>query len=43
MFQYRPEWRSQERKELTRRLTSEEINEAKEIAIKVGLKNLVKN
>jgi putative pyruvate formate lyase activating enzyme len=42
MFQYRPEWRARERKELTRRLNSSEIAEAREIADEVGLKNLVK-
>jgi putative pyruvate formate lyase activating enzyme len=41
MFQYRPEWRARERKELTRRLTYEEVREAKEIAMEIGLKNLV--
>jgi uncharacterized Fe-S radical SAM superfamily protein PflX len=42
MFQYRPEWRARERKELSRRLTSSEIKEAKDIASEVGLKNLVR-
>jgi putative pyruvate formate lyase activating enzyme len=42
MFQYRPEWRARERKELRRRLNSEEIEEAQEIARKAGLKNLVR-
>jgi putative pyruvate formate lyase activating enzyme len=42
MFQYRPEWRARERPELSRRLTSEEIEEAREIAAEVGLKNLVR-
>jgi uncharacterized Fe-S radical SAM superfamily protein PflX len=41
MFQYRPEWRAHERKELSRSLTSEEIAEAKKIALDVGLRNLV--
>ena len=40
MFQYRPEWRAHERKELSRSLTSEEIAEAKKIALDVGLRNL---
>jgi putative pyruvate formate lyase activating enzyme len=42
MFQYRPEWRARERRELSRRLTNDEIKEAKEIASEVGLKNLVR-
>ncbi|MCJ7730937.1 radical SAM protein [Candidatus Bathyarchaeota archaeon] len=42
MFQYRPEWRAKERPELSRRLTTQEITEAKQIAQEVGLKNLVK-
>jgi len=41
MFQYRPEWRSHERKELRRRLTREEINEALQISKETGLRNLV--
>jgi len=42
MFQYRPEWRAQEREELRKRLTRDEIEEAREIARDVGLKNLVR-
>jgi putative pyruvate formate lyase activating enzyme len=42
MFQYRPEWRAGERPELSRRLTSEEVEEAREIAADIGLKNLVR-
>jgi len=42
MFQYRPEWRARERPELSRRLTSEEVEEAREIAADIGLKNLVR-
>ena len=42
MFQYRPEWRAGERPELGRRLTSEEISEAQQIAKEVGLTNLVR-
>ena len=42
MFQYHPEWRAKERPELSRRLTSEEIEEARNIAADVGLKNLVR-
>ena len=41
MFQYRPEWRARERKELSRRLTREEIAEARTIAEEAGLLNLV--
>lgn len=41
MFQYRPEYRAYEIKELRRRLTEEEIREAIEIAEKVGLKNFI--
>ncbi len=41
MFQYRPEWRARERSELRRRLTREEIAEAKAIAQEAGLLNLV--
>ena len=41
MFQYRPEWRAHNRRELGRRLTREEMNEGQEIAKDVGLKNLV--
>jgi putative pyruvate formate lyase activating enzyme len=43
MFQYRPEWRAHERKELRRRLTREEINEALQITKEIGLKNLVQD
>jgi len=42
MFQYRPEWRAEERPELRRRLTREEKNRALEIADEAGLKNLVR-
>lgn len=42
MFQYRPEWRARERRELNRRLTKHEISEAKQIANEVGLNNLVR-
>jgi putative pyruvate formate lyase activating enzyme len=42
MFQYRPEWRANERPELRRRLSPEEILEAKRIAEEIGLMNLIK-
>lgn len=42
MFQYRPEWRARERPELSRKLTMQEIAEAKQIAEDIGLKNLVR-
>lgn len=42
MFQYRPEWRANERPELRRRLTQEEINDARGIAEETGLRNLVR-
>jgi putative pyruvate formate lyase activating enzyme len=42
MFQYRPEWKARKRSELSRRLTNKEIHEAKQIAIEVGLRNLVR-
>ena len=42
MFQYRPEWRARERRELRRRLTGEEIEGALEMAERAGLKNLVR-
>ncbi|MFH2111944.1 MAG: radical SAM protein [Candidatus Bathyarchaeota archaeon] len=42
MFQYRPEWRARERPEMKRRLTSEEISEAQQIAQDIGLTNLVR-
>ncbi|MFH0849686.1 MAG: radical SAM protein [Candidatus Bathyarchaeota archaeon] len=42
MFQYRPEWRAGEREELKRRLSSEEIAEAREMADEIGLRNLVR-
>ncbi|MBD3205921.1 radical SAM protein [Candidatus Bathyarchaeota archaeon] len=42
MFQYRPEWRARERKELSRRLTGAEIREAKQMATDIGLRNLVR-
>ncbi len=42
MFQYRPEWRARERPELGRRLTTQEIIEAKQIAKDIGLRNLVR-
>ena len=41
MFQYRPEYRAHGRKELRRRLTRQEREEALQIAEEVGLKNLV--
>jgi putative pyruvate formate lyase activating enzyme len=41
MFQYRPEWRAQEREDLRRGLTADEISEAKIIASDIGLNNLV--
>jgi putative pyruvate formate lyase activating enzyme len=41
MFQYRPEWKAQEKPDLGRRLTLEEMKEAKKIAKDVGLRNLV--
>ena len=42
MFQYRPEWRANERPELRRRLSPEEILEAQRIAEEIGLINLIK-
>jgi putative pyruvate formate lyase activating enzyme len=42
MFQYRPEWRAKERRELSRRLNKQEIDEARKVARDVGLKNLVR-
>jgi putative pyruvate formate lyase activating enzyme len=42
MFQYRPEWRASERRELGRTLNREEIEEARRIAREAGLKNLVR-
>jgi putative pyruvate formate lyase activating enzyme len=42
MFQYRPEWRANERSELQKRLSSQEISEANKIARETGLKNLVR-
>jgi uncharacterized Fe-S radical SAM superfamily protein PflX len=42
MFQYRPEWRAHERREMKRRLTDWEKKEALGYARKVGLKNLVR-
>ncbi len=41
MFQYRPEYRAHERKELRRRLTQLEMAEARGIAEEAGLVNLV--
>jgi len=41
MFQYRPEYRAHERRELRRRLTRHEREEALGIAREVGLRNLV--
>jgi len=41
MFQYRPEWRAKERKELRRRLTRGEMQEALRIAEEVGLRNVI--
>jgi len=43
MFQYRPEWRANERPELRRRLTREEINEAIDISKEFGLINIVRD
>ena len=43
MFQYRPEWRAQERIKLSRNLTRNEIQEARKIAVEIGLKNLVRD
>lgn len=43
MFQYRPEWRANERPELRRKLSLTEIMEAKQIAEEIGLWNLVRN
>jgi putative pyruvate formate lyase activating enzyme len=42
MFQYRPEWRANERPELSRKLNADEIAEARIITEEIGLKNLVK-
>jgi putative pyruvate formate lyase activating enzyme len=42
MFQYRPEHRARERRELRRRLNRQEIQKASQIAKEVGLKNLVR-
>ncbi|MEE9519058.1 MAG: hypothetical protein V3V93_02225, partial [bacterium] len=42
MFQYRPEWKAEERKELRRMLNRAEIEEALGIAREAGLKNLVR-
>ncbi len=42
MFQYRPEWRARERRELKRKLNREEMEKAIKIAYEVGLKNLVR-
>ena len=41
MFQYRPEWRAQERRELRRRLTRREMQEVLRIAEEVGLRNVI--
>ena len=43
MFQYRPDWRAEERPELSRRLTQEETAEARKIAEEIGLRNLVRD
>ncbi len=43
MFQYRPEWRARERLELARRLSLDEIGEARRMAEEIGLRNLVRN
>jgi putative pyruvate formate lyase activating enzyme len=43
MFQYRPEWRAKERPELARRLSLDEIEEAKTMAGEIGLRNIVKD
>jgi putative pyruvate formate lyase activating enzyme len=42
MFQYHPEWRARERTDLARRLTTQEIYEARAIAKEIGLKNIVR-
>jgi len=42
MFQYRPEWRANERTELARSLSTDEIEEAKGMAHEIGLRNLVR-
>lgn len=41
MWQYRPEWRANERKELTRRLTNGEMLESMNIAKQAGLLNIL--
>jgi putative pyruvate formate lyase activating enzyme len=41
MFQYRPEWRAHEIPEINRRLTTNEIKKAMQLAEKAGLTNLV--
>ena len=42
MFQYRPEWRAPQHPTLKRRLTAQEIAEAREMAREAGLINLVR-
>jgi putative pyruvate formate lyase activating enzyme len=41
MFQYRPEWRAGEIPEISRRLTSDEVDEALQMARKAGLRNFI--
>ncbi len=41
MFQYRPEWRAHQRREMSRRLRRDEMEEALRIAREVGIRNLV--
>jgi putative pyruvate formate lyase activating enzyme len=41
MFQYRPEWRSHEIRELCRRLSKEEMEKAMALAEKAGLSNFI--
>ena len=43
MFQYRPEWRANERTELARSLSLDEVEEAKGMAHEIGLRNLVRD
>ena len=42
MFQYRPEWRAIERPELSRKLSQNEVDEARKMAEDIGLMNLVR-
>jgi len=41
MFQYRPEWRAAEIPEIRRRLTSDEVDEALQMARRAGLRNFI--